>query len=92
MGYGMYIPHRMVREPFIKTEQRSNKIFALAYTHPTPATNITKLEHRVRYPVHTVNMVPVLANQSLLSGGKFAKNGMCLYVIETRSIFIMVTM
>ena len=37
--------------------------------------NISMLEHRVRDPAHTVNMVPVLANQSLLSGGKFAEAG-----------------
>ena len=50
-------------------------MFALADGNPTPATNISKLEHRVRELEHTVNMVPALANQSLLSGGKFAEAG-----------------
>ena len=60
---------------FIQIEQRYNKIIVLEDGHPTPATNIDKLEHRVREPVRTVNMVPELANQSLLSGGKFAEEG-----------------
>ena len=65
----------MLGNPFIKKEQRSTKIFSLAYGHPTPATNIAKLEHRAREPACTVNMVPALANQSLLSGGKFVEAG-----------------
>ena len=59
----------MLGDPFIQTEQRCTKIFALADIHPTLAINIAKLEHRVREPACTVNMVPALDNQSLLSGG-----------------------
>ena len=55
--------------------QWSNKIFSLADGNPTPATNISKLEHIVQDLVHTVNMFLALANQSLLSGGKFADAG-----------------
>ena len=65
----------MLGNPFIKKEQRSTKIFSLAYGHPTPATNIAKLEHRAREPACTVNMVPALANQYLLSRGTFADAG-----------------
>ena len=65
----------MLGDPFIQTEQRSTKIFALAYGHPTQATNIAKLDHSVRDPAHTVNIVPSLANQSLMSRGKFAETG-----------------
>ena len=65
----------MLGDPFIHTEQRSIKIFALADGHPTAATKIAKLEHRVREPACTVNMVPELNNQSLLSGVKFAEVG-----------------
>ena len=61
----------MLGDPFIQTEHRSTNIFA----HPTPATNIAKLEHRFREPECTVNMVPALANQSLLSWGTFAEAG-----------------
>ena len=65
----------MLGDPFIQTEQRSTNLFALAYGHPTLITNIAKLEHRVREPARTVNMVPELANQSLISGGKFVEAG-----------------
>ena len=65
----------MVGETFIQTKCMSTKIFALANGHPTPATNIAMLEHRVREPERTVNMVPDLENQYLLRGGKFAKAG-----------------
>ena len=76
VGHGMYIPHRNgVGETFIQTKCMSTKIFALANGHPTPATNIAMLEHRVREPERTVNMVPDLENQYLLRGGKFAKAG-----------------
>ena len=63
----------MLVDPFIQTEQRSNNIFALADGHPTPASNIAKLEHRVQDPACTVNLVPALANQYLLSRGKFVE-------------------
>ena len=65
----------MVGDPFIQTDQSYNNIFVLSYGHPTPATNIAKLEHRVREPARMVNMVPELSNQSLLNGGKFAEAG-----------------
>ena len=65
----------MIGDSFSQTEQRSTKIFALAYGYPTPATNIAKLEHRFREPARTVNMVPALANHSILSRGKFAEAG-----------------
>ena len=65
----------MLGDPFIQTEQSSNNIFALSYGHPIPATNKGKLEHRVCELTSTVNMVTSLANQSLLSGGKFAEAG-----------------
>ena len=65
----------IVGDPFIQTKQRSTKIFALVDGHPTPATNIAMLEHRVIEPMHIVNMVALLANQSLLSRGKFAETG-----------------
>ena len=60
---------------FIKKNCKSTKIFALADGHPTVATTITILEHKIQEPVFTVNMVPSLANQSLLSGSKFSEAG-----------------
>ena len=65
----------MVGDPLIQTNHMSTNIFALADGHPTPATNITMLEHKVRELAHTLNMVPALANKSLLSGGKFVEEG-----------------
>ena len=65
----------MVGDPFIQTKQSSTKSFALLDGHPTPATNIAMLEHRVIDPEYTVNMVPELANKSFLSGGKFSEAG-----------------
>ena len=65
----------IVGDPFIQTKQRSTKIFALVDGHPNPATNIAMLEHRVRETARTVNMVPLLANQYLLSRGKFTESG-----------------
>ena len=64
-----------VGDPFIQREQRSNNIFALIDRHPTPATNISKIDHRMRDPALTVNIIPELANQLLLSEGKFAEAG-----------------
>ena len=65
----------MLGDPFTQTEQRSTKIFALADGHPIQATTISKLDHIVREPVRTVNMVQKLDNQSLLIRGKFAEVG-----------------
>ena len=45
-------PHaEILGEPLIQIEQRSNKIITLVDGHPTPETNIAKLEHRVQEPV-----------------------------------------
>ena len=41
----------------------------------TPGSNIAKLHHLVREPARTVDMVPSLAGQSLLSGEKIAEAG-----------------
>ena len=65
----------MVGDLFIQKEKRSTNIFVLVDIHPTPATNIAKLDHRVQEPARTVNMVPALENQSLLSGVKFSEAG-----------------
>jgi len=64
-----------IGDPFIPTNQRSTKVFALADGHPAPGTTIAKLHHPIREPARTVDMVPALAENSLLSGGKFAEAG-----------------
>ena len=65
----------MLGDPIIQTKQRSTNIFELVDGHPTPATNIAKLEHRVREPARKVNMITALSNQSLLIRGRFAEAG-----------------
>ena len=50
-------------------------MFALADGHATPATTVAKLHHAVREPAQTVDIVPALKGNSLLSGGKFADAG-----------------
>ena len=56
-------------------DETSKKIFALADGHPTAGSNVANIYHKVREPARTVDMVPALADNSLLSGGKFANAG-----------------
>ena len=65
----------MVVDPFIQTGQLSTKVFIIAYGYLTPGSTMAKLHHPVREPAQTVDIVPALAYQSLLSGKKFAKVG-----------------
>ena len=65
----------MIGNPFIQTTQKSTKVFSVSDVHQTPGSNIAKLHHPVREPAQTVDMVPDLAGQSLLSGAKFAEAG-----------------
>ena len=65
----------MVVDPFIQTNHMSTNIFALADVNPTPDTTISMLDHKVKEPACTVKMVPMLANQSLLSRGKYSDVG-----------------
>ena len=62
-------------DPFLLTNKKSTKVFALADDHPTPASMVAKLYHEVREPARTVDIVPALGRNSLLSGGKFAEAG-----------------
>ena len=65
----------MIDEPFILTEKKSSKLFALADGHPNLATTVAKLGHNVRDTERPVNIVPALAKHSLLSGGKISGAG-----------------
>ena len=65
----------MVGGPFNQTTQQSTKVFPVAECCQTPGSNIAKLHHPVRKPAQTVDMVPSLAGQSLLSSAKFAEAG-----------------
>ena len=61
--------------PFIPTDQPSTKVFTVATGHKTPGSRVAKLHHPVREPARTVDIVPGLADQSLISGEKFSKVG-----------------
>ena len=62
----------MVGDDFIETDQPLNELFYMPTGDNTPASTIAKLKHDVREPARTVNMVPALKHNSLLSGSKFA--------------------
>ena len=68
----------MEGDPLIQTDQSSTKVFTVATGHKTPGSRVAKLHHPVRKPARTVDIVPVLADQSLISGEKFAKAGYVL--------------
>ena len=57
---------------FIPTNKPSGKIFTLPDGTVTPASTTAKLHHQLREPARTVDMVPSLKHNSLLSGPKFA--------------------
>ena len=65
----------MVGDPFIQTIQPPTKVFTVLDGHLTPGSTMEKLHHPFRESVQTVDIFPALANQSLLSGNKFAKAG-----------------
>ena len=62
----------MVGDDFEETNEISNKIFCMPTGDTTPASTIAKLHHDVREPARTVDMVPALKHNSLISGPKFA--------------------
>ena len=65
----------MVGDTFIQTGRPSTKVFTVADGHKTPGYIEVKLHHPVRDPAWSVDMVYALADQSLLSGNKFAQAG-----------------
>ena len=65
----------MIGNPFIQTTQQSTRVFSVADGRQTPGSKIAKLHYPVRKPAQTIDMVPALAGQSLLSGAKFAEAG-----------------
>ena len=58
-------------DPFIQTNTPSNKTFHLPTGGVARATNKAKLEHKLRDPARDVDMVPMLAEHTLLSTSKF---------------------
>ena len=64
-----------IGDPFIQTSQPYTRFFAVADGQRHAGTNIAKLHHPVREPARTVDMVPTLANQSLISSSKSFDTG-----------------
>ena len=62
----------MVGADFILTEEKSNKIFHMPTGTTAPASVKAKLLHRVRESACTMDMVPNLKHNSLMSARKFA--------------------
>ena len=65
----------MVDYPFIQTNKPYTKIFVLADGHATAGSNVEKIHHNIREPARTIDRVPALKYNSLLSGGKFSQAG-----------------
>ena len=62
----------MLRDDFILTSEKSNKIFHVPTGTTAPASFKAKLHHMFRDPAFTVDMVPNLKHNSLMSAGKIA--------------------
>ena len=63
--------HDLTSKSFIKTGQKSSKIFSMPMGHKAQADEVRLLQHKLREPARSVDMVPGIHN-SLLSTGKFA--------------------
>jgi hypothetical protein len=63
------------KDPSRTTGKPSTTVFHLPNGAIAPATTRNKLLHNVREPARSVNIVPALAKNSLLSTNKFAKAG-----------------
>ena len=59
-------------DKFQPTTQKTHKIFYIPTGETTSFSTQAKLYHDVREPAKTVDMVPQLQHNSLMSGGKFA--------------------
>ena len=59
-------------QPYILTGIKSNKIFHMPNGGTDPASDVCKLEHKLRDTVRTVDMVPDLVDSSLLSTSNLA--------------------
>ena len=67
---------RKLGSKFIPTALKLTKVFALAKSHPNPATNIALLNQKhLRQAARTIHIVPALAHQYLPSGGQFDDSG-----------------
>jgi hypothetical protein len=61
------------KDPSRTTGELSTTVFHLPDSKIAPATTRNKLLHNVREPARSINIVPALVKNSLLSTNKFAK-------------------
>ena len=73
----------MVGDKFILTEEKSNKIFHMPTGMTSPASVKAKLFHMLREPARTVDVVPNLKHNSLMSDRKFANAQYITFLIST---------
>jgi hypothetical protein len=62
-------------DPFVRTNQKSNKIFRLPDGSTQAATDIGLLPYNVRHPAREVHITPGIQENSLVSTSKFADAG-----------------
>ena len=77
----------MVGDDFILTEEKSHKIFNMPMGTTAPASVKAKLHHSVREPACTVDMVPDLKHNSLMSARKFA-NAQYIKVLTPTKVLV----
>ena len=65
----------LVSNPYIPTGIKSTKLFHVPNGSTAPASDVCKLEHKLRDPARTVDIFPGLVNASLLSTSKLASAG-----------------
>ena len=73
----------MVGDNFILMSEKSNKIFLMLTGTTAPASVKAKLHHMVREPARTLDMVPNLKHNSLMSDRKFANAQYITFLIST---------
>ena len=73
----------MVEDDFILTEKKSYKIFHMPTGTTAPASVKEKLHHSVREPDHTVDTVPNLKHNSLMSARKFGDTQYIIVITST---------
>ena len=71
---------------FIPTTERSDKNFNQPSGATMEATFVHKLKHNVRDPIGRVDIVPYLAQDSLISGPKFAEAGYVSNIVDSQRV------
>ena len=74
-------------DKFQPTTKKSHKIFHISTGETTSASTQAKLYHDVREPAKTVEMIPQLQHNSLISGSKFADANYITVLTPTEVLF-----